>query len=90
MDDKPTVEVRYAETPREFIEFIRAHRVSVEAADSISQRAKGVRALVDGHEVVMYLKLGGILDYAESLGEKTRKLLVMSTGSLIRDLAEAP
>jgi len=90
MDDKPTVEVRYVETPREFIEFIREHGSAAEPADSESKRAKGVRAVVDGKRVVMYLKLADMIDSADSLGETTKKLLVTSTGKLIRDFSEAP
>jgi hypothetical protein len=90
MSDNQTVEMRFTEDLHEFIEFIKEHGVSATPADSVNGRTKGVRATIAGREVLMYLRLATMIDSAESLGEKTKKLLVTPTGQLIRDFSRAP
>lgn len=89
MEDQLTKEIRYAEDPREFLDFVRKHPGSV-ACDSTHRRCKGVEATVEGRPVVMYLRLSDIAVHADTLGEETRRLLVSSTGQLVKALSSAP
>jgi len=79
-----TVKIVYAHSVYEYLDFIRGHRGELDPADSVSRRWRGVKTK-DGL-VTMVLPITVMFEQRETIGEKTRRLLLTTTGQLIHTL----
>ena len=84
--DSETIEIREAQSVREYVDFLRQNAATAEPHDSAPRLCRGIKVNLNGKHLVMFLPIKTIYGDAGIIGTETRQLLTSPTSKVLKDL----